>query len=39
MGTILGLVILYEIIKPKWLKIDLSLKIRTGGSNDRKSDD
>jgi len=40
MGTILGLIILYEIIKPNNLKIDLSLKVRTGGgSGDHKSDD
>lgn len=40
MGTILGLIILYEIIKPKSLKIKLSLKINTGkSSSDHKSDD
>lgn len=40
MGTILGLIILYEIIKPNNLKIDLSFKVRTGSSSgDHKSDD
>ena len=40
MGTILGLIVLYEIIRPKSLKIKLSLKINAGkSSNDRKSDD
>lgn len=40
MGTILGLIVLYEIIRPKSLKIKLSLKIKADkSSNDRKSDD
>lgn len=40
MGIILGLIILYEIIKPKSLKIKLSLKINAGeSSSDHKSDD
>ena len=40
MGAIPGLIILYEIIKPKSLNIKLSLKIKAGkSSGDRKSDD
>lgn len=40
MGTILGLIVLYEIIKPKSLKIKLSLKIKAGkSSSDHGSDD
>lgn len=40
MGTILGLIVLYEIIKPKSLDIKLSLEIGAGdSSSDHKSDD
>lgn len=40
MITILGLILLYEIIRPRSLKIRLSLKIKAGGSSsDHKSDD
>lgn len=40
MGTILGLIVLYEIMKPKSLKVKLSLKIKAGkSSSDRESDD
>lgn len=40
MGTILGLIVLYEIIRPKSLKVKLSLKIKAGkSSSDRESDD
>ena len=37
-GAIIGLIVLYEIIKPKRLKIKVSLKVKAGkSSNDRKS--